>query len=241
MSDHSHDGESERISRSSTTQSLSLSGAFFPNSSRFVLSGGTFISHNTTETPPSDFLRIPLGNIDLRNEIRLDKAGDVVRSPRTPGGVRQMYSARVAGHNEPMTVALYEGDHAAQEWRHSVSCHSGLRWEWSKLNSSDSSSTLGIPTSFKFTLLRVQPEYMLRYHSFSRSTLGSEDEIDLIPFKQFLDAPLILFIHQTEACTEYRCTGCIPLLQADSTAPRNVISVVDSPFNWTTLHRSQYF
>ncbi|KAF7374297.1 hypothetical protein MSAN_00312900 [Mycena sanguinolenta] len=38
-----------------------------------------------------------------------------------------MYSARVVGHSEPMTVALYEGDHAEEEWRRDLSRYSHLR------------------------------------------------------------------------------------------------------------------
>ncbi|KAF7364422.1 hypothetical protein MSAN_01103200 [Mycena sanguinolenta] len=38
-----------------------------------------------------------------------------------------MYSARVVGHNEPMTVALYQGDNAEEEWKRDLSRYSGLR------------------------------------------------------------------------------------------------------------------
>ncbi|KAF7364409.1 hypothetical protein MSAN_01101700 [Mycena sanguinolenta] len=57
-------------------------------------------------TTPSDFLRIPLGNIDLRSEIRLDAE---------------------TCHNEPMTVALYQGDNAEEEWKRDLSHYSALR------------------------------------------------------------------------------------------------------------------
>ncbi|KAF7364404.1 hypothetical protein MSAN_01101100 [Mycena sanguinolenta] len=75
---------------------------------------------------PLYFLRIPRGNIDLRSEIRLDAVRGVVQRDRERGSLRRMYSARVVGHNEPMTVALYQGDNAEQEWRRDLSRHSRL-------------------------------------------------------------------------------------------------------------------
>ncbi|KAF7342774.1 hypothetical protein MSAN_01992600 [Mycena sanguinolenta] len=38
-----------------------------------------------------------------------------------------MYSARVVGHNKPMTVALYQGHNSQKEWRRDFSYHSDLR------------------------------------------------------------------------------------------------------------------
>ncbi|KAF7364417.1 hypothetical protein MSAN_01102600 [Mycena sanguinolenta] len=84
---------------------------------------------NSPEATPSDFIRIPLGNIDLRNEIQVDAATGAVwrhrEQKRTT--VRRMYSARVIGHNEPMTVALYQGHNAEEEWKRDLTRHSGLR------------------------------------------------------------------------------------------------------------------
>ncbi|KAJ6474240.1 hypothetical protein C8R45DRAFT_1217361, partial [Mycena sanguinolenta] len=100
-----------------------------------------FISH---ETVPSDWVRIPLGHVDLRNEIRMDGVTGAVWRGHGRKRVRRMYSARVVGHTEPMTVALYQGNNADdvwklyhrsfdlltcdfQEWRRDISRHSGLR------------------------------------------------------------------------------------------------------------------
>ncbi|KAF7374291.1 hypothetical protein MSAN_00312300 [Mycena sanguinolenta] len=79
------------------------------------------------EATPSDFLRIPFGNIDLRSDIQVDAETGAVWRRHQWKSVRQMYSARVIGHNEPMTVALYEGDHAEEEWKRDLSCYSRLR------------------------------------------------------------------------------------------------------------------
>jgi hypothetical protein len=60
-----------------------------------------------------DYLRIPLGSIDLCNEIRVDAAaGAVLRMHRR--GACRMYSARVECRSTPMTVALYQGDDAEE-------------------------------------------------------------------------------------------------------------------------------
>ncbi|KAF7364426.1 hypothetical protein MSAN_01103600 [Mycena sanguinolenta] len=67
---------------------------------------------NGLDATPPDFLRIPLGNINLQSEIRADTATGVVWQHC---------------HNEPMTVAMYQGDNAEEEWKRDISHHSGLR------------------------------------------------------------------------------------------------------------------
>ncbi|KAJ7679970.1 hypothetical protein B0H17DRAFT_1206256 [Mycena rosella] len=56
-----------------------FAGAFFPQAQHFVIAGGNFNSiNNITQVapdPPSDFRRFPIGDLDLRNEIRLAKSG----------------------------------------------------------------------------------------------------------------------------------------------------------------------
>ncbi|KAF7333217.1 hypothetical protein MSAN_02429000 [Mycena sanguinolenta] len=150
-------------------------GAFFPNSRHLVVEGGTF-TNNTISILPADYLRIPLGSIDLRNEIRLEPAGVISRN-RGQGAVRRLYSARVGCRNKPMTVALYQGDHAEearflyqpevvvlihrQEWRKSVSIHSGLR----------------------------HPHILQIYGTASSSRIqAAVFHDDLIPFDQFLES-----------------------------------------------------
>ncbi|KAJ6474180.1 hypothetical protein C8R45DRAFT_1160373 [Mycena sanguinolenta] len=71
---------------------------------------------NSPETIPSDFVRIPLGNIDLRSEIRVDAAAGAVwrHRKRKKGSVRRMYSALVVGQNERMALAMYQRDNAEE-------------------------------------------------------------------------------------------------------------------------------
>ncbi|KAJ6506077.1 hypothetical protein DFH09DRAFT_1200411 [Mycena vulgaris] len=113
-------------------ESSRYAGAFFPGSQQFTVAGGLFtsnvtnINHASPALPP-DFRVVPLGDIYLRNEIRLDDETGVVE--RRGGGalVRRMYSARIEGRTSDMTVALYQGDYAEENWRDSVAKHSYIR------------------------------------------------------------------------------------------------------------------
>ncbi|KAJ7446347.1 hypothetical protein FB451DRAFT_1567882 [Mycena latifolia] len=109
-------------------------GAFFPNSQNLRIQGGVFTSYvtNITQVPPSlpsgDFRMIPMGDIDLRQQIRLDgetRVVDFLGSRR--GGVRRMYTAKIAGSKSNMTVALYEGGSAEEAWRRDFTAYSNIR------------------------------------------------------------------------------------------------------------------
>jgi hypothetical protein len=64
----------------------------------------------------TDFRMIPLGDIDLQHEIRLNKVeGSVVAGRRRErASFRRVYSARIYGRNAPMTVAMYQGPGAEE-------------------------------------------------------------------------------------------------------------------------------
>ncbi|KAJ7107475.1 hypothetical protein C8R44DRAFT_857994 [Mycena epipterygia] len=106
-------------------------GAFFPRSKNCSISGGTFTSvtnHNTTVTTvPSDFRRIPWGEVDLRREIHLNNRSGVVHRQRGRAMVHRMYSAKIDGREGEMTVSVYEGETAEEEWRQEISKYSRLR------------------------------------------------------------------------------------------------------------------
>ncbi|KAJ7134158.1 hypothetical protein C8R46DRAFT_1235348 [Mycena filopes] len=95
------------------------SGPFFPRSHHFTINGGTFNSVTSPDVP-SDFRRIPLGDIDLQLEMRADElqrddnadADSLGPAPRKC--VRRVYSARVQDPKTDMTAVIYEGDHAEQ-------------------------------------------------------------------------------------------------------------------------------
>ncbi|KAJ7127746.1 hypothetical protein C8R44DRAFT_979368 [Mycena epipterygia] len=107
MTDHAH--SPEEASSGSMPSSASVpspsSGAFISNSSNFTISGGniTNVIH-CVPTVPSDFRTIPLGDLDLRNEIRLEHSGV-----------------------SDMTVAVYQGENAEETWKRELSKYSGLR------------------------------------------------------------------------------------------------------------------
>ncbi|KAJ7767107.1 hypothetical protein B0H16DRAFT_350769 [Mycena metata] len=102
-------------------------GAFFPESKEFTISGGVF--NNITNyhgSFPSDFRLIPLGDIDLQHEIPTGAA--IVERPRERRCVRRVYSAKLEGRSSGMTVALYQGDNAEEEWRSAISPLSSVRY-----------------------------------------------------------------------------------------------------------------
>jgi hypothetical protein len=88
---------------------------------------------------------IPLGHLDLRNEIRFKAGSDTVYRRDGQVSVRKVYSARIHGCQSNMTVAVYEGDNAeeacplifplldshsywsSQEWHREISKYAQLR------------------------------------------------------------------------------------------------------------------
>ncbi|KAJ6548097.1 hypothetical protein DFH09DRAFT_1169787 [Mycena vulgaris] len=112
------------------SQSTLYTGAFFPSSQNLLVSGGVFTSNTHMHMAadlPSDFRKIPLGDIDLQREIRLDDTSGVVsRHSRGKSG-RRMYSAKIYGTTSNVTVGMYEGKNAEEEWREHVSRYTSLR------------------------------------------------------------------------------------------------------------------
>ncbi|KAJ6620021.1 hypothetical protein B0H10DRAFT_2433088 [Mycena sp. CBHHK59/15] len=97
-------------------------GTFFPCSKHFVISGGHFTSNVTnpvTNPPaePSDFPMIRLGDVDLRKEIRIVQDSGVAHRHSAVNSARRMYSARLNRLLSDMTVALYQGQNAEEDWR----------------------------------------------------------------------------------------------------------------------------
>ena len=64
------------------------------------------------ETYPGwlDFRAIPLGDLNLLQEIGVQRGADVVHRKNGGNSVRRMYTARVHGCESNMTVALYQGN-----------------------------------------------------------------------------------------------------------------------------------
>ncbi|KAF8145167.1 hypothetical protein K438DRAFT_1872542 [Mycena galopus ATCC 62051] len=117
--DVSHSGSASNAGASS----------FFSRSKDFVISDSTFTTHihNPGPTLLSHFPTIPLGHLDLRNEILLNIGSDTVYRRDRQVSVRKVYSARIHGCQANMTVVVYEGDNAEEEWHHEISKYAQLR------------------------------------------------------------------------------------------------------------------
>ncbi|KAF7344847.1 hypothetical protein MVEN_01646400 [Mycena venus] len=84
----------------------------------------------TTAAIPSDFRMIPLGDLDLRHEIRLEPGSNTVFRRQECRCLRRIYSTRLYGHQSNMTAAVYQGNNAAEvnlEWQEELSKYSGIR------------------------------------------------------------------------------------------------------------------
>jgi hypothetical protein len=55
---------------------------------------------------------IPLGDIDLQREIRLDNHTGLVDHQRKRPRVRRLYTAKIDGQMSDLTVAIYQGEGA---------------------------------------------------------------------------------------------------------------------------------
>ncbi|KAJ7928242.1 hypothetical protein B0H13DRAFT_1007536 [Mycena leptocephala] len=114
-----------------SSASYHYGGGIFSGSHNFTVAGGTFNNvtknHTSAPTMPSDFRMIPLGDIDLQHELRLNKGSAVVGRWHERPSVRRVYSARIDGRNAPMTVAMYQGSDAEEEWRQHIEKHMSVR------------------------------------------------------------------------------------------------------------------
>ncbi|KAJ7679303.1 hypothetical protein DFH06DRAFT_1166274 [Mycena polygramma] len=124
---HSDDGFT---SDSDDTGFTSYGGSIFPGCRGFTVAGGTFtnVTNNYASTPdvPSDFRMIPLGDIDLLREIRLND-WEAIKLQRERGCVRRVYSAKVDGRKSGTTVALYQGAGAEEKWRQDIARYMSVR------------------------------------------------------------------------------------------------------------------
>ncbi|KAF7377105.1 hypothetical protein MSAN_00129500 [Mycena sanguinolenta] len=118
----------------SNPEFLSPASGMFSHSQQFTVMGKTFtnITKNYVAAPglPSDFRMIPMGDIDLRREIRVDECTGVVNSqPRERACVRRIHSAKaiIAGRKSRVTVAIYQGNGAEKEWRQDIAKYMSLR------------------------------------------------------------------------------------------------------------------
>ncbi|KAJ7160338.1 hypothetical protein C8R46DRAFT_1107805 [Mycena filopes] len=105
-------------------------GGIFANSHDFTVVGGTFINttnnYGTTPTVPPGLHMIPnLGDIVLQRELTSNEGSPVV-SCRDRKCMRRVYSAKV-GQRSDLTVAMYEGESAEEEWREDIERYMSIR------------------------------------------------------------------------------------------------------------------
>ncbi|KAJ6462926.1 hypothetical protein C8R45DRAFT_1220423 [Mycena sanguinolenta] len=132
--DEQRNGNSE-FTHSSTydPESPSPASGMFSHSQQFTVTGGTFtnVTKNYTAAPslPSDFRMIPIGDIDLRHQIRVDECTGVAYSQRQRACVRRVHSgrARIDGRSSKVTVVMYQGNDAEEEWRRDIAKYMSLR------------------------------------------------------------------------------------------------------------------
>ncbi|KAJ7063826.1 hypothetical protein C8F01DRAFT_1129451 [Mycena amicta] len=113
------------------------SGSFFHSSNQVSVTGGMFTSAQSVTNhfhhgpsvgvPQADFRKIPLGDIDLQRELRVDDQSVSVYRRREHGCVHRVYSAQVEGRKAGMTVAIFQGNNAEEQWSRTVLEHSSLR------------------------------------------------------------------------------------------------------------------
>ncbi|KAJ7022353.1 hypothetical protein C8F04DRAFT_1138261, partial [Mycena alexandri] len=106
----------------------------FAGSHHFIVGGGTFNNtmnhYHMAPVEPPNFRTISIGDIDLQRELIVNKGSGAIdrRLGRERiGHVRRMYSAKIEGRNSDVTVAMYEGAGAEEDWRRDVERYIFLR------------------------------------------------------------------------------------------------------------------
>ncbi|KAF7337145.1 hypothetical protein MVEN_02152500 [Mycena venus] len=126
------DAETHMEPEESTTQSdldilrRTCNAAFINHSARDINFKDcvTNVTFTAAPTAPSDFRRIPLGDIDLLREIHVDYDSGVVDRHTRMQVRRRVHSARVEGRS--VTAVVYQGNGADKEWRRDLEKHRSL-------------------------------------------------------------------------------------------------------------------
>ncbi|KAJ6464529.1 hypothetical protein C8R45DRAFT_501467 [Mycena sanguinolenta] len=123
------EAESALVSTMKTTGFVPYAGAFFPQASGFNIRGGVFTSnvYHLPPEQPSEFRIIRLGDVKLVKEVRLAPQSGVVGRQSRGVGVRRIYHAEIRGDPGTVTVAMYQGNGAEDEWRQHVAKYESIR------------------------------------------------------------------------------------------------------------------
>ncbi|KAF7377049.1 hypothetical protein MSAN_00123000 [Mycena sanguinolenta] len=124
--------QAEAHSSTSDAESPPHASGMFSHSRNFTVTGRNLTNitnHYAAPCLPADFRMIPMGDIDLRHQIRMDKCTDVAYSQHPRACVRRVHSAkaRIDGRTKRVTVALYQGNDAEEEWHQDITKHMSLR------------------------------------------------------------------------------------------------------------------
>ncbi|KAJ6549635.1 hypothetical protein B0H10DRAFT_2128321, partial [Mycena sp. CBHHK59/15] len=65
--------------------------------------------------------------IDLRREIQVEHDSGVVRQHHAMNSAKRMYLARIDKCSLDMTIAVYQGQHAEEDWQRDLNQYSGIR------------------------------------------------------------------------------------------------------------------
>ncbi|KAJ7017087.1 hypothetical protein C8F04DRAFT_480958 [Mycena alexandri] len=76
---------------------------------------------------PSDIRMIPMGDIDLQQLLQVNKGSGTISWRGERRCARRVYSAKVDGRTSNMTVVVYQGDKAEEEWRRDIALYMALR------------------------------------------------------------------------------------------------------------------
>ncbi|KAJ7301184.1 hypothetical protein DFH08DRAFT_119461 [Mycena albidolilacea] len=125
MGDETHVNEDVNSGSPIENPGFASSGVF-SGSHHFTVAGGTFTNtttnnYHTPRTVLSDYRRIPMGDIDLQREIRLDRNLGVVSTHR------RYHSAKIDRGTSSVTVAMYQGEKAKEDWRRDVAKYMAVR------------------------------------------------------------------------------------------------------------------
>ncbi|KAF7326760.1 hypothetical protein MVEN_02595000 [Mycena venus] len=167
MDNDTHTAWTEPTSRSDMdVLERSCHAAVFNTSARDINMVGCITTSNFTFTTApatsSDFRRIPLGDIDLRHEICGNYGTGVTDLQRERAYVRRVYSASVEGRKSRVTVAMYQGDGAEEQWQQAITKHShpNIVQIWGTAKSANMHATI-----FHGDLIPLQQILDLYHHS----------------------------------------------------------------------------
>ncbi|KAF7377030.1 hypothetical protein MSAN_00121100 [Mycena sanguinolenta] len=137
MDDHFQREPEFTHSTTCESESAPPASGMFSHSRNFIVRGKnlTNITNNyAAPSLPSDLRMIPMGDIDLRHQIRVDDLRadkwDVLNAqPRERACVRRMHSAKavIGRRRSRVTVAMYEGNDGEEEWRTELAKYMRLR------------------------------------------------------------------------------------------------------------------